>query len=131
MSYQKSTLQKPDAQFLATADIINEQTIANASIWNVDPEQQSEHDQPTGTVGPKKYHAFMLRWKFEGDAEYKTVTSTRLHHTLLFEQADETKRVILAAAWVNPHLQPGLWSNDVTEVIGQTGSKIKLHYFTN
>lgn len=34
------------------------------------------------------------------------------------QQADETKRVILSAAWVNPRLQPGPWSNDVTEVIG-------------
>jgi hypothetical protein len=78
-----------------------------------------EHNQPNTTVAPlKKYHGFIVRWKFEDEAEYKTAISTRLHHTLYFEQADETKRVVLAAAWVNPRLQPGPWSGNVTEVLG-------------
>jgi hypothetical protein len=80
---------------------------------------QPEHDHPNTTVAPrKKYYGFNLRWKFEGDAEYRHVVSTRLHVTLYFEQADETRRVILSAAWVNPRLQPGPWSDDISEVIG-------------
>jgi hypothetical protein len=76
------------------------------------------HIHPTASVAPEDYHAFALRWKFEGDTEYKTVISTHMHHTLFFDQKDETRRVILSAAFVNPRLQPGPWSNDITEVLG-------------
>jgi hypothetical protein len=60
----------------------------------------------------------MLRYKKEGDADYKTVVSTRLHHTLFFERDDEGKRVTLSAAWVNPRLEAGPWSDEISEVIG-------------
>jgi hypothetical protein len=77
-----------------------------------------EHDQPTSTVGPAHHYGFMLRYKMEGEAEYRTVISTRLHHTLFFEQTDEGKRITLAAAWVNPRLEPGPWCEDLSEVSG-------------
>jgi hypothetical protein len=77
-----------------------------------------EHDQPTSGIAPHQYHSFMVRYKFEGDADYKTVVSTRLHHTLFFGRDDEGKRVTLSAAWVNPRLEPGPWSDDISEVIG-------------
>jgi hypothetical protein len=60
----------------------------------------------------------MLRYKIEGDADYRTVISTRLHHTLFFEQIDEGKRISLSAAWVNPRLEPGPWCEEMAEVIG-------------
>jgi hypothetical protein len=77
-----------------------------------------EHDQPTSTVGPAHYHGFALRYKIEGDADYRTVISTRLHHTLFFGQEDEGKRVTLSAAWVNPRLEPGPWCEEITEIVG-------------
>jgi hypothetical protein len=77
-----------------------------------------EHDHPTAGVGPVHYHGFMLRYKFEGADKYQTLVSTRLHHTLFFEQADEGKRVFLSAAWVNPRLEPGPWSEEIPEIIG-------------
>jgi hypothetical protein len=79
---------------------------------------QPEHDQPTAGVALRQYHSFMLRYKFEGDADYKMVVSTRLHHTLFFERDDEGKRLSLSAAWVNPRLEPGPWSDEISEIIG-------------
>jgi hypothetical protein len=78
-----------------------------------------EHDHPTAGVAPPQYHSFMIRYKVEGEGEAeKTVISTRLHHTLFFDRADEGKRVTLAAAWVNSRLETGPWSDDITEIIG-------------
>jgi hypothetical protein len=79
---------------------------------------QPEHDHPTATVAPKKYHAFVVRYKVQGDAKYQTVVSTRLHHTLYFEHDDRGKEVLLAAAWVNPRLENGPWSDEISAIIG-------------
>jgi hypothetical protein len=76
-----------------------------------------EHDHPTAAVGPKHYHGFIIRYKIEGDAKYQTEVSTRLHHTIYFDRADAGKRVFISAAWVNPRLQPGPWSDELTEII--------------
>ena len=78
-----------------------------------------EQDQPTAGVGPTSYHGFALRYRVEGENEVeKTVISTRLHHTLFFERTDEGKRVFLSAAWVNPRLEEGPWSGEISEIIG-------------
>jgi hypothetical protein len=78
-----------------------------------------EQDHPTASVGPVHYHGFALRYKLEGEGEVeKTVISTRLHHTLFFDRADESKRVTLSAAWVNPRLETGPWSDEISEIIG-------------
>jgi hypothetical protein len=217
MPYKRSTLQRTDEQFLAIANNINEQSVAHASEWRLDPEQTAmlqtlttnanvayaannnpasknhitsvdkqfafgelkrflgtyinflegnihvsdealavmqlrprshparhpislptiqpvisvvrKHGEltvyvaqpqihPTSSIAPGNYHAFALQWKFEGETEYRTVISTRLHHTLFFDRKDETRRVILSAAFVNPRLQPGPWSDEITEVSG-------------
>jgi hypothetical protein len=76
-----------------------------------------EHDQPTSTVAPERHFGFMLRYKMEGDADYKTLVSSRLHHTLYFEHADEGKRLFLLAAWVNHRMEPGPWSKEISQVI--------------
>jgi hypothetical protein len=77
-----------------------------------------EHDQPTATVGPKRYHGFAIRYKFEGDAEYKIVYSTRLHYTFIFDQEDDGRRLLFSAAWINPRLEHGPWSMEIAEIIG-------------
>jgi hypothetical protein len=41
-----------------------------------------------------------------------------LYHTLLFEQADEAKRIFLSAAWMNPRLEEGPWSEEFSEIVG-------------
>jgi hypothetical protein len=76
-----------------------------------------EHDQPTSSVGPKKHYGFALRYTIEGGLQ-QTITTTRLHHTLFFDRADEGKRVLLAGAWINPRLETGPWSDEISEIIG-------------
>ncbi|MDR2126979.1 MAG: hypothetical protein LBP63_09140, partial [Prevotellaceae bacterium] len=77
-----------------------------------------ELGHPTSSVGPSEYHGFIIRHKLEGEEKYQTVVSTRLHHTLFFDHADEGKRVLISAAWVNPRLEPGPWSDEISEIIG-------------
>ena len=79
---------------------------------------QTEHDHPTDTVAPKRYHGFILRMRYENENTYQTVLSTRLHHTLFFERADEGKRIFISAAWINPRLEAGPWCEEISEVIG-------------
>jgi hypothetical protein len=76
-----------------------------------------EENQPTATVGPSQYFGFALRIKVEGEPE-RIVISTRLHYTVFFDRADEGKHVTLSAAWVNPRLEEGPWSEEITEIIG-------------
>jgi hypothetical protein len=79
---------------------------------------RAEDNHPTSTVGPFNFYGFKIRHRFEDETENKTVISTRLHHTLFFERADEGRRVIISAAFVNPRLQEGPWSDDISEIIG-------------
>jgi hypothetical protein len=79
---------------------------------------RTEHDHPTDTVGPVHYHGFLLYYKFEGEAEYKSVVSTRLHQTLYPGPEDDGKRILLKAAWVNSRMQHGPWSNEISEIVG-------------
>ncbi|MDR2449142.1 MAG: hypothetical protein LBD52_04205 [Prevotellaceae bacterium] len=77
-----------------------------------------EQDHPTAGVAPAHYHGFALRYRVDGEERYETVMSSRLHHTLFFERADEGKRILLSAAWVNPRLETGPWCVETSEVIG-------------
>ncbi|MDR0614189.1 MAG: hypothetical protein LBG45_12150 [Dysgonamonadaceae bacterium] len=79
---------------------------------------QTELGHPTQSTKKKSYFDFKLRWRFEGETYYRTEVSTRLHITLHFNREDETRRVIIAAAWINPRLQEGPWSADITEIVG-------------
>ncbi|MDR1161527.1 MAG: hypothetical protein LBK45_04220 [Tannerellaceae bacterium] len=77
-----------------------------------------EHGQPAQGVQLQPYHGFMLKWKFEEEADWHIEISTRLHHTLFFDAKDEARRVILAVAWINPRLQEGPWTDSITKVVG-------------
>jgi hypothetical protein len=77
-----------------------------------------EQVHPTATVGPTHYHGFMIRYRIEGSEHWQSEVSTRLHHTLFFDHADRGKGVTFTAAWVNPRLEPGPWSDEITEIIG-------------
>jgi hypothetical protein len=79
---------------------------------------RSELGHPTQTTKRESYAGFKLRWRFEGETAYHTEISTRLYYTLLFEQADETKRIFLSAAWMNPRLEEGPWSEEFSEIVG-------------
>jgi hypothetical protein len=76
---------------------------------------QSGH--PSEFLSDKKYGGYMLRYKLEGDTDWKTVISTKLHYTLFFTEAEVGKRIILQAAWVNTRMQHGPWSDEISGLI--------------
>jgi hypothetical protein len=78
---------------------------------------RAEHGHPTDSVTDSKYAGIKVRWRFVGETEYHYEVTTRLQYTIHFNQTDKTKLVEIAAAWINPRLEPGPWSDDITEVI--------------
>jgi hypothetical protein len=50
---------------------------------------------------------FKLRWRFECETAYHTEVSECLHYTIRFDRTDETRRVEISAAWINPLLEEG------------------------
>jgi hypothetical protein len=76
-----------------------------------------EYGQPTQGVQLKPYHGFKLYWRFEEEKNWHEVISTRLHHTLHFDHSDKGRSIVMAVTWVNPRLEEGPWSDEVTEII--------------
>ncbi|MDR2359653.1 MAG: hypothetical protein LBD87_07660, partial [Prevotellaceae bacterium] len=58
-----------------------------------------------------------VRYRKEDCEEWHSGYSTRLHTDLFFNGEDSGKRLILMAAWINPRLQQGPWSNEITVLI--------------
>ena len=72
---------------------------------------------PSEFLTKKGYHGFVVRYRKEGDAEWIEEHSTRLHITLLFDAGDEGKHIALTAAWINPRIQHGPWSDEISVLI--------------
>ncbi|MDR0750695.1 MAG: hypothetical protein LBF62_14150 [Tannerellaceae bacterium] len=79
---------------------------------------RSEQGQPAHGVQLQPYHGFKLRWKFEDEDEWHVEMSTRLHYTIFFDTKDETRRVSITVAWMNPRLQEGPWTQPISMVVG-------------
>ena len=75
------------------------------------------HDHPTASLTEKAYYGFVLRYRLQDETEWHEIYSTRLRTTLHFNSEDEGKHIILTAAWINPRIQHGPWSNEVTSLI--------------
>jgi hypothetical protein len=76
-----------------------------------------QHDHATKSLTRKAYHGFVVRFRKEGEDDWHEEYTTRLHTNLIFNSEDEGKRLILAAAWINPRLQHGPWSGDIHTVV--------------
>jgi hypothetical protein len=76
-----------------------------------------QHGHPTQFLKDGKYAGFLLKYLIEGETEWQTVISTKLHYTLIFTDDEEGKQITLKAAWLNPRMQNGPWSEKVTELI--------------
>jgi hypothetical protein len=76
-----------------------------------------QHGHPSSYLTQHGLHGFVLRYRKEGESEWREVHSTRLHVTLTFEEADQTKFLTLAAAWINPRLEHGPWSEEIKVLI--------------
>jgi hypothetical protein len=76
-----------------------------------------QHGQPTEFLKNGKYAGFILKYLVNNETQWHSVVSTQLHHTLIFTDDDEGKYIRLQAAWVNPRIQNGPWSEEVRELI--------------
>jgi hypothetical protein len=72
---------------------------------------------PTEFLQTKGYHGLLLRYRKDGETEWHEEHTTRLHVTLYFGDEDEAKYLAVAAAWINPRLQHGPWSDEVKVLI--------------
>ncbi|MDR1222656.1 MAG: hypothetical protein LBL07_07255 [Tannerella sp.] len=77
-----------------------------------------ELGHPQQSTTRKGYFGFKLRWRFEDETRWRHEISTRLSCTLRFEPGEQTKRIVLEAAWINPRLEEGPWSGQITEIVG-------------
>ncbi|MDR2114841.1 MAG: hypothetical protein LBP87_00510 [Planctomycetaceae bacterium] len=76
-----------------------------------------QHGHPTDHVQTGKYAGFILKYRIEDDPQWQIVLSTKLHHQLLFTETEKRKNIILQAAWLNPRMQNGPWSEEIKELI--------------
>jgi hypothetical protein len=75
------------------------------------------HGHPTESVTRQEYYGLIIRYRKDGEEEWHEVVSTRLHVTLLFESEDEGKHITVTAAWINPRIQHGPWSDEIRVLI--------------
>jgi hypothetical protein len=76
-----------------------------------------QHGHPTEFLKDGKYAGFVLKYLVDGETQWQTVVSTRLHYTLIFTDAEEGKYIRIQGAWINPRIQNGPWSEEVRELI--------------
>ncbi|MDR1305484.1 MAG: hypothetical protein LBK76_09715 [Verrucomicrobiales bacterium] len=76
-----------------------------------------QYGHPTEFLDTKHYYGFLLRYQFEGDPDWQQLVSTKKHKTLVFADDQEGKYIKLQAAWVNPRIEPGPWSEVVRELV--------------
>ena len=76
-----------------------------------------QHGHPSEFLTKKGYHGFVVRYRKEGDTEWREEHSTRLYLTLLFDSEDEGKHLALTTAWINPRIQHGPWSDEISVLI--------------
>jgi hypothetical protein len=72
---------------------------------------------PSEHLKKKGYHGFVLRYRKEDETDWREIHSTSLHTTLIFENDDEGKHIMLTAAWINPRIEHGPWSDELRVLI--------------
>jgi hypothetical protein len=75
------------------------------------------HGHPVGSVRKKSYYGLVVRFRVEGREEWREELCTRLKITLEFATEDVGKHVTILAAWMNPRLQRGPWSDETVALV--------------
>jgi hypothetical protein len=75
------------------------------------------YGHPLHSQTRKAYHGFTLRYRKADDAEWQQVYTTRLRLRLTLDASYGGRSVTLTAAWINPRLQHGPWSNEVEVLV--------------
>jgi hypothetical protein len=76
-----------------------------------------QHGHPTEFLKNGKYAGFILKYLIDGETQWQSIVSTKLHYTLIFTDAEEGKRIRIQGAWINPRIQNGPWSEEINELI--------------
>jgi hypothetical protein len=76
-----------------------------------------QHGHPTERLKNEKYAGFLLKYRLDDTEQWQFLISTKLRHTLILENEDEGKHIFLQAAWVNPRMKNGPWSEEVKELV--------------
>jgi hypothetical protein len=71
----------------------------------------------TSYLKSSDFYGICLRTHMEGDETWREQNYTRLHVALVFNEEHVGKRLSLSAAWINPRLERGPWSDTVTVII--------------
>jgi hypothetical protein len=71
-----------------------------------------QEGHPSTYMSRKGYHGFKVAYLVEGETIWRDSQTTRLHLTLPFDSEDVGKKVTIKAAWTNPRLQHGPWSDE-------------------
>jgi hypothetical protein len=66
---------------------------------------------PTQYLANPNYYAVLLKHRLKDEKECQQLTVTRKHLTLHFDPAAAGKELEVTAAWLNPRLEPGPWSD--------------------
>ncbi|MDR1190495.1 MAG: hypothetical protein LBK60_02375 [Verrucomicrobiales bacterium] len=72
--------------------------------------------QPTHKLAPRKYYAVLFEYRLRGD-EAQQLSLTRKSNIFRFPDGDTGKTFEIRAAWQNPRLQAGPWSDWVSALI--------------
>jgi hypothetical protein len=75
------------------------------------------HGRPVGSMRKKSYYGLVVRFRVEGREEWREELGTRLKITLEFATEDVGKHVTVLAAWMNPRLQRGPWSDETVVLV--------------
>jgi hypothetical protein len=76
-----------------------------------------QHGHPTERLKNEKYAGFLLKYRLDDTEQWQFLVSTKLRHILIFENEDRGKHLFLQAAWVNPRMKNGPWSEEIKELV--------------
>jgi hypothetical protein len=78
---------------------------------------KNQAGHPTTYLADPADYGVLLQYRFEGATEWQQAIITKKHHTLIFDDAAEGKYLQVRAAWLNPRLQQGPWSDTDKKLI--------------
>jgi hypothetical protein len=73
--------------------------------------------QPAHKMAPRKYHAVLFEYRVKGEGNPQQESVTRKSHVFRFPDGATGKVFEIRAAWQNPRLQAGPWSDWVSALI--------------
>jgi hypothetical protein len=78
---------------------------------------KNQAGHPTTYLADPDHYGVLLQYRFEGAPDWLQAIITKKHHTLIFDDAAEGKYLQVRAAWHNPRLQQGPWSDTDKKLI--------------